>query len=280
MSKFFAKEMKFKKIRRIISKTSAIAEKNIQMKLRVKYRLILSYIIPILSILMPIIILGKFFDYNVKFGPWTSKNYMVFVFIGYNILLMRSMINLIPVSLMTEKYWKTLPALITAPFNRFYLLFGYIISEFIGILIPFMVFLIITLIYFPISLLTVIVIILMFLGISIIFSGIGLLLGVFAISNENLWSVLEFIARMIFWFSCVMYPFYLFPKVVQTIIGINPIYYIIDIIRLTWIENNIWITVYLHPVHIVIFISLLVIFPIICVYAFNYIYKKLGISGY
>ena len=274
------KNMKFKKTRRIILKTSAIAEKNIQMKMRVKYRILLSYIVPILSILMPIIVLGKFFDYNVKFGPWTSKNYMVFVFVGYNILLMRSMINLIPVSLMTEKYWKTLPALITAPFNRFYLLGGYIISEFISILIPFIGFLIITHIFFPISLLTLIVIILMFLGISIIFSGIGLLLGVFAISNENLWSVLEFITRIIFWFSCVMYPFYLYPKIVQTIIELNPIYYIIDIVRWTWIENNILITTSSHPVHIVIFISFLVIFPIICVYAFNYIYKKLGISGY
>ncbi|HDZ17315.1 hypothetical protein LCGC14_0916860 [marine sediment metagenome] len=274
------KYIKFKKIRRIISKTFAIAEKNIQMKMRVKYRILLSYMFPILAILMPIIVLGKFFDIDVRFGPWTSKNYIIFIFIGYNILLMRGMINLTAVNLMTEKYWKTLPALITAPFNRFYLLFGYIISEFISILIPFIVFIIITLVLFPISLLTLIVIIIMFLGISIIFSGTGLLLGVFAISNENLWSVLDFVVRILFWFSCVTYPFYLFPNTVQTIIELNPIYYIIDIIRWTWLENNILITAYSHPVHAVMFISLLVIFPIICVYAFNYIYKKLGISGY
>ncbi len=272
--------MKFKKIHRIISKTFAITEKNIQTRMRFKFKILLSYITPILTIIMSIIVLDKFFDYNVKFGPWTSKNYMVFVFIGYNILLMRGMINLIPQNLMTEKYWKTLPALITAPFNRFYLLFGYIFSEIIGILIPFTVFLIILLIYYPISFLTLIVIILIFLGISIIFSGIGLLLGVFAISNENLWSVLDFIARTILWFSCVMYPFYLYPNVIQNIIEINPIYYIIDIIRWTWIEDDILLTVYLHPVHILIFISSLIVFPIICVYTFNYIYKKLGISGY
>ncbi|MEE9379080.1 MAG: ABC transporter permease [Candidatus Lokiarchaeia archaeon] len=272
--------MIFKKIRRVISKTSAIVEKNIQMRMRFKYKTILSYITPILTILITVIIMDKFFDYNIKFDPWTSENYMVFVFIGYNILLMRGMINLIPQNLMIEKYWKTLPALITAPFNRFYLLFGYIFSEILGIIIPFTVFLIITFIYYPISFLTFIIIIIIFLGISIIFSGIGLLLGAFAISNENLWSMLDFIARTIFWFSCISYPFYLYPKIIQNIIDINPIYYIIDIIRWTWIEDNILMTVQLHPVHILIFISLLIIFPIICVYTFNYIYKKLGISGY
>ena len=109
------------------------------------------------------------------------------------------------------------------------------------------------------------------------FSGIGLLLGVFAISNENLWSMLEFIARTILWFSGILYPFYLYPNIIQNIIEINPIYYIIDLIRLTWIEDNILMTVYLHPVHITMFIVSLIVFPIICVYTFNYIYKKLGV---
>lgn len=272
--------MKFKLVRRVILKTSAIVEKNIQMKLRYKYRTIFSYVTPIITILIPLIVLDKFFDYNVEFGPWTSKNFLIFVFIGYNILLMRGMINNIPVNLMTEKYWKTLPALITAPFNRFYLLFAYILSEFIAILIPFSLFLIVLIVLFPLTFLTLVVIILMFLGIAVVFSGIGLLLGVFAISNENLWSLLDFLARMIFWFSCVMYPFYIFPVLVQNIIKLNPIYYIIDLIRWTWLENDIFITVSSHSDHVIMFISLLVIFPIVCVYAFNYIYKRLGISGY
>ncbi len=269
-----------KKIRRIFSKTYAIAEKNVRVQYRFKYKAILRYISPIMTILIPIIILDRFFEYQSSLGPWTSENFMVFLFIGYIVMLMRSMISYIPDQLMREKYWKTLPALITSPFNRFYLLFGFIISEFIGIIVPLVIYFVLILIFFPLSLLTLIIIVLMFLGLGIVFSGVGLLIGVFAISNENLWSVFDFGIRIIFWFSCVTFPFQMFPGPIQIIINLNPIYYLIDIIRLTWIENNILITAISHPREISIFIISLAIFPIVCVYFFNLIFKKLGISGY
>ncbi|GAH00515.1 unnamed protein product, partial [marine sediment metagenome] len=234
----------------------------------------------IITLLMPIIILDKFFEFSTSIGPWTPQNYMIFLFIGYNIMIMQSMIDYIPKSLLREKYWKTLPILMTAPFNRFYLLFGYIISEFIGILLPFTAFFIVMLIFFPLSIASIIIITLMFLGIGIVFSGVGLFLGVFAISNENYLYIFNIFIRFIFWFSCLTYPFQLFPRSVQNIINLNPIYYLIDLIRLTWIENNFFLTILSHPIHISIFAISLVIFPIICVYVFNIIYKKLGITGY
>ncbi len=269
-----------KRIRRIFSKTFAIAEKNVRTQYRFKYAMVIRYFTPIITILMPIIIFDNFFDFNANFGPWTPQNYMVFIFCGYIIMLMRNMMTLIPRYLLQEKYWKTLPALITAPFNRFYLLSGYIFSEFLGILLPFVLVLIIMLIFFPISILTLIIVIIMFFGVGIVFSGVGLFLGGFAISNENYLYMFDFGARLIFWLSCITYPFQLFPTIVQNIINLNPIYYLIDIIRFTWIENNIIFSVIAHPMHIYIFVLCLVIFPIICVVMFNIIYKKLGISGY
>ena len=129
------------KLQRIIRKTLALAEKQIYMQFRFKYRTMLNYFAPVITILMPIIILGRFFQNNVNFGPWTSQNYMIFIFIGYNILLLRGMINYIPLHLQQEQYWKTLPALIIAPFNRYYLLFGYFISEVSLLSLPFLAFL-------------------------------------------------------------------------------------------------------------------------------------------
>ncbi|MFX1239722.1 MAG: ABC transporter permease [Promethearchaeota archaeon] len=269
-----------KKIRRIFSKTFAIAEKNTRMQFRFKYNVIFRWFTPIITILMPIIILDQFFNASIDIYPWNAQNYMIFVFIGYNILLMQKMLNNIPVYLLREKYWKTLPALITAPFNRFYLLFGYILSEFLGIIIPFTIFFVTLLIFFPISITTILAILVMFIGVGIVFSGVGLFLGVFAISNENYLYIFDFTLKLIFWFSCVTYPFQLFPSVVQNIINLNPIYYLIDIIRWTWIENNLILTAISHPLHILIFSLSLVIFPIICVLVFDYIYKKLGITGY
>lgn len=269
-----------KTIRRIFSKTFAIAEKNVRIQFRFKYNVIFRWFTPIIIFLMPIIILDQFFDNNINIDPWNPQNYLIFIFIGYDIMLMQSMINYIPKYLLREKYWKTLPALITSPFNRFYMLFGYILSEFLGIFIPFTIFLVVLLIYFPISIITLITIILMFLCVGIIFSGLGLFLGVFSISNENYLYIFDFITRLIFWFSCVSYPFQLFPSTIQNIININPIYYLLDLIRLTWIEDNIILTIFSHPNHVFIFTISLIIFPIISVFLFNKIFKKLGIRGY
>lgn len=270
----------FKKIKRIIKKTLAITEKELQTRLRFKLSLFTFYLSHFISILMPLIIFGKLFEFNGKFGPWTPENYFIFLFIGYNILLMSNIIYGTPEHLLLEKFWKTLPALIIAPFNRFYLLFGFIIAELIIISAPFITFFILMYAYYSISIFTLIIVIFLFLIISIIFASIGLIIGVFAVSNENIWQILRFIINLIFWASCITYPFELFPKFIQDFIKINPIYYIIDIIRLFWIEDNVFLTINLHPLHLLILFFSLIIFPIFGVYTFNIIYKKLGISGY
>lgn len=271
---------KFRKIRRIIIKTSAIAEKNIQTQLRYKLPIIFSYISPIISMLMPVIVLGVFFELNAQFGPWTSYNYLIFVFIGYMIMLMRGMIQKFPGFLLEEKYMKTISALIIAPFNRFYLLFGYILSDIFLISIPFVIFFIISYVYYPISFFTFLIVVVFFFGVAIIFAGLSLVIGIFAISNENILSIFRFIFTFIFWASCVSYPYNIFPEPVQMFINLNPIYYIIDILRLIWIENDFILTIILHPIHIFVYFSSLMLLPIIGVYTFNLTYKKLGISGY
>lgn len=226
-----------KKIKRIIKKTIAITEKELQTYIRFKISLLTTYLSYFIRILMPLIIFGKLFELNGQFGPWTSQNYIVFIFVGYNILLMTNIITRTPEQLRLEKFWKTLPALIIAPFNRFYLLLGYIITELVLIAPPFILFLIFTFVFSSIHFLTLIVVIFSFLVISLIFASIGLIIGVFAVSNENIWAILGFIINFIFWGSCITYPYELFPNFIQYFINFNPIYYLIDIIRLFWIEE-------------------------------------------
>ncbi|MFX1496231.1 MAG: ABC transporter permease [Promethearchaeota archaeon] len=268
------------RIQRIIKKTLAIAEKQIYMGLRFKYRTLLNYLAPIITILMPIIILGRFFENNINFSPWTSQNYVIFIFIGYNILLMRGMITYIPMHMQREQYWKTLPALIIAPFNRYYLLFGYFLSEVALLSIPFLAFLIVLYIIWPISILTLLSVLLLFMGVAIVFAAIGLVLGVITVANENISSIITFLLNFIIWASCITYPFQLFPGIVQDFISFNPLYYLINFIRLTWLEDNIFHTVTLHFGHFIIISSSIILAPILAVTMFNIIYKKLGTSGY
>ncbi len=271
-----------KTIKKNLIQIFALTEKNVKLNLRFKYQVIISFITPILSILMPLIILEQFFQFSERFdfSIWNENNYFVFQFMAYQVLLLKRVIQEFPTQLRIEKFWKTLPIIIIAPFNRFNLLLGILFSQLILISIPFIIFSILCYIYYPISFLTVIFIIIIFFLITLIFSGIGLLIGIFAISNENVWKALSFIVSLIFWVSCVTYPFDIFPEFIQQIINLNPLYYIFDLLRLAWIYNDVLLTITLLSQNFIILIAFSIILPCLGVVIFNLIYKKYGIVGY
>ncbi|MFX0035965.1 MAG: ABC transporter permease [Candidatus Hermodarchaeota archaeon] len=276
----FNKMIKLKTIKENISQILALTEKNIKLSLRYKLGLVLSYINHIIAIFTPLIIMYNIFDFRVNIGFWTNQNFILYQFIAYNIMLISGIVNTFPSQFLGEKYWKTLPALIIGPFNRFNLLFGIFFSHLAIISFPFILFFILGMIWEPISIITIIFVISIFFLIALIFSGIGLILGVFAISNENVWNVLSFLLLFVFWFSCITYPFEIFPEFIQRIINLNPLYYIFDFLRITWIQDNLIITIENYPFHFIILIGTSIILPLIGVFLFNLVYKKYGITGY
>ena len=262
------------------SRVYTIAEKNVKLQLRFKFNLIFAIVKPFFTIFLSLIVLSKFFETGTRFGPWNDANYFIFIFLAYNIELLRRIIETFPGSLMNEKYWKTLPALMIAPFNKLHLLFGIIVSHIIVIAIPFVIISIIIYIVYPISFITFLVILCIFFLIEVIFSGIGLFLGVFAISREGAWRLLIMGSTIIFWFSCITYPFELFPGYIQNVIELNPLYYIFDILRMTWLNDNILFTFTNYPFHFIVLIGTAVVVPIIAIYVFKVVYNKFGIVGY
>ena len=128
-----------KDIKRNIAQIIAITDKNIKINTRYKFNLLISYITPIIGILMPLILMGQIFNLQDNVGLWTQNNFIIYQFIAYNIALLRKMISETPKIFHQEKYWQTLPALIIAPFNRINLLFGIFISNLILISIPFII---------------------------------------------------------------------------------------------------------------------------------------------
>lgn len=263
-----------------LSLVYAITEKEITLQLRFKFSLFLQFILPIIAIIMPLIIMGKIFSYNETFGTWNANNYIIYQFIAYHIALLRSLIHLFPYQFHQEKYWYTLQALIIAPFNRLYLLFGIFFSQIILILIPFSIVLGLSLFFYSISFSTFLFIIFLYFLVALIFSGIGIIIGIFAISKENYWHLLEFGLTIIFWFSCITYPFEIFPKIIQDLINLNPFYHIFDVLRLSWIENNLLFTISAHSYKFLLLLSSAILLPLVGVYIFNIIYKKYGIVGY
>jgi ABC-type polysaccharide/polyol phosphate export permease len=263
-----------------INQVIAVTEKDIKLNLRFKFQLIVNYINPIITILMPLIIFQTLFNFNKSFGPWTPENYAVFLLSTYNLSLLTQVISGFPNQLRIEKFWKTLPALMIAPFNRLDLLLGIFFTNIILISIPFILFFILALIVYPISILTCLFVLFIYLLIALIFSGIGLLLGVFAISKENIWRILSFLLQLIFWASCISYPFDLFPQIFQNVIALNPLYYIFTILRMAWINNNVFFTIINYFLHFLIMLITAIVLPIISVSIFNFVYRKYGIVGY
>ena len=272
--------IKLKTIKDNFSQILALTEKNVKLALRYKIGLALGYINQVIAIFMPLIIMQNIFDFRNTIGFWTAGNFILYQFIAHNISHMSGITGRFPGQFRAEKFWKTLPALIVGPFNRFNLLFGIFFSHMVMIAIPFSIFFIWGIIIEPISIPTILFIISLYLLIALIFSGIGLILGIFAISNENIWQVLSFLLMFIFWFSCISYPFELFPKFIQDIIDLNPFYYIFDFLRITCIQNNVLMTISNYPFHFITLIATSIILPFIGVFSFNLVYKKFGITGY
>ncbi|MHA1395007.1 MAG: hypothetical protein ACTSRZ_15990 [Promethearchaeota archaeon] len=257
-----------------------MTEKNIKLLIRFKLNVIINFFTPFIGILLPIIVMGKFFEYNYEFGPWTRDNFLVFQFLAYNISLLMELINDFPTKFRTEKYWQTLPALIIGSLNRYNLLFSILLAKIALISIPLSIFFLICYIYYPISFITFLWILLIHLFISLIFSGIGLIFGIFAISKENYLGFLRLLLKIFFWLSCISFPFQIFPKTFQDIINLNPLYHIFFLLRISWIENAPYHTFSIYYQNLIILITLAILLPFIGVYIFNKIYNKYGIVGY
>ena len=106
------------------SRIFTIAEKNVKIQLRFKFNLIYSILSPFLPIIMSFFVLLRFFAVDVTFGQCDDTNYLVFLYTAFNIELLRRIVQNFPNDFRQEKYWKTLPALMIAPFNKLHLLFG------------------------------------------------------------------------------------------------------------------------------------------------------------
>ena len=262
------------------SQIFAIAGKNVKMTLRFKLNLILSLLNPLLGIVMPLIILGTLFTFTENFGPWNKENFVVYQFTTYQIMLIFQIVSRFQTSIALEKGLNTLTMILLAPFKKINLLFGIFLSHLALISIPFVTFFIICYFFYPVSIFTVFFVLFVFFLLALFFSGIGLVFGVFVIAKQRLVNLLNYPITLLLMFSCISLPFQFFPENFQFIVKLNPFYYLFNIIRLIWIEDNIIISLSSHLGYFIIVFLVAVISPIFGLKFFNYVYEKYGIAVY
>jgi ABC-type polysaccharide/polyol phosphate export permease len=262
----------------------AIVEKEISLKLRYKSGLLIRIINPLIQLLILLFLFGLIFrlQQDLSIGYWNGRNYVLFILIAFCIQFSTPISLRYSTSFLTEKYWKTLSATMIAPINRFSLLIGILVSEVLIISTGVILLLSMACIIFPISIIHFTLFMLSFMSALLLLGSIGLIIGVYAMGNENFANYYTFFLRFVFLFSCINYPKEIFPEFIQIIIVLNPLYYYFDFLRLLWysgLSPDIAMF-YITPLHIFIFISLTIAFPIFSIYLFERIYKKYGIVGY
>lgn len=119
-----------------------------------------------------------------------------------------------------------------------------------------------------------------FFMMALFFSGIGLVFGAFVIAKEKLIILLSLPLSIAVMFSCLTLPFDFFPETYKFFASLNPFYYLFNIVRLVWIENNIIISISSHILTFIIVLVLAILSPIIGLKFFNYVYDKYGIRIY
>ena len=271
-------------LKRNLIQIYSLTVKDLKLKTRFKSEFIIEYVAPILSIFFPYIIFSTLFSISddVFETYYSSENFLLFLLLGYCTSSLIFLLWNYKDLFYAEKIWKTLNAVIIAPVSKFNILIGYLLSGLISKSLPIIFIVALCYVLYPIPILYLFFVILVLLCISITFAGMGFILGLFEIVNEDISASLAVGISVISLVSCVFYPIEIFPENIRVIIRINPLYYYVDLLRLSWwagVNNNEamhHLTIY----HILIVGIFTIITPIVASYLFSKIYNKYGTSGY
>ncbi len=269
-----------KNIKDNLAQIFAVVEKDLALSTRFKLPLIMSFFNPVLNLILPLLVFGQIFSLKESFGAWDSQNFALYLLMANQFFIIVGIRNKFPNQFSVEKVWKTLYAIIIAPFNRRNLFFGIFFGYAIMGALPFTFFFILSLFIKPITIISVLSLFIFYFFISLIFSGIGLFLGALAISKPSITPLVRFALSILWLFSCLTYPIEFFPKNFEALARLNPFFYIFDFGRAIWIDDNISLSIVTYPFHVFLIVGGAVVLPIVGLWIFNLIFDKYGIVGY
>lgn len=263
----------------MIKQAIAIAKKEIKLSLRFKYDYFFSTLItPIKFLIFFAIVYAGFFATGATgIGGIEKENYFLFLLFGSLIhSIMSSGFFLFQGNFLSEKYWKTIQALLIAPVKKINLIVGTGLSELFKNSIIISVLFIIAFILMRISFLNLLIVFVTLLLLMLGIIGFGLIPGTFALSNENFLFLFKYFLWAWGFLSCFYYPIEALPSIIKPLVLLNPVYHGLYIIRELWINgsvNNFFL-------HFLIVLNFAIIMPLISIIIFNKVIKKYGISGY
>jgi len=267
-----------------MSQIWAISVLNVKSSLRYKLSFALTFVNPLINVLFPLFLMTFLFTGNIispgtSIGVFKSENYISLILLGTSGSFAGGFFGIYDGKFQLEKTYKTLPALIIAPMNRFNLLLGLFLSHLVLILTPFTVIFVLNYIISPTrpTIAAILLILLVCFLYALTQAGIGIFVGALGISRNNWRTLFLFFFRFVIMFNCVTFPKEIFPEIIHPIIDLNPFYHFFELNRSLWVFSDIFYGVNLF--HFLIVIICGILSPIIGIILFNKIYEKYGIEG-
>ncbi|MBU4274303.1 ABC transporter permease [Patescibacteria group bacterium] len=261
-----------------VTQIFAIAKKEIKLNFRFKWNYFGDAILQPLRfvILFSVVYSGFFLSGAKEIGGITQTNFISFLILGSLVHTFFSFgFNIFKTKFINEKYWQTILSFLVAPVHRLKLVIGIGLSELPRLGIILVIFLGIAYLITPIAfaklLLVILIIFLAFLGTL----GVSLIIGAFSLANEDTLFAFSYIYWGWTFLSCLYYPLSSLPRFLHLAVRINPIYHCIEFIRELWLGLS-----GTTAVHLCFIIPFAILAPVIGVYLFNKIIKKIGITGY
>jgi len=262
-----------------ISQIFAIAKKETKLNLRFKYNFFANALITPMKFLIffTVVYSGFYMSGAESIGEVTRQNYISFLLLGSLVYsFFSSGYNAFCTKFIQEKYWRTIDALLISPLNRIKLIIGVGFSELFRQVVIAPIFFIVGFLILPISFLNLLVILSIILMIFLGVIGFGLIYGVFALSNENLLFLFNYFFWIWAFLSCFYYPISALPRFLHSLVLFNPVYHGLYIIRELWINGSVNNFLF----HFMIVLAFALIVPLVAVFLFNKIIKKIGVTGY
>ncbi len=210
---------------------------------------------PVITIVLYILIFGKFIWEQVSIVPWVS--YMEFIFPG---LLMMSIIMwsyaLTSFGFFSAKMFKNLEELLVSPITNNKIIIGYTLAWVTRGLLVWLIVFIVSLFFMDASVHNIYYLFLFIILTSILFSLAGLLNWIFARNFDDVNIIPSFIIQPLIYLWWVFYSTSMLSPFWQTLSQFNPILYMINWLRYAfiWISD---VNIYTSIAIILIFIILL-----------------------
>jgi len=264
-------------VRSVIRQALAYASEDISQQVRFKVGFLANTFIPgfINLSLFATIFFGFFKSGAPSSGGLTQTNFVAFTIIGtLASTLFTQGLSGIQGRFTLEKYWQTALAILASPMSPWALLLGVGLADMVRFGTVTLVFIAAAFLLFPVGPGVVVLTIPLLALLYIVVSGFSLIRGALFLVNENYDPFFSYLILGTAYVSCFYYPFNFLPSFFQPLALVNPIYFVVYLLRALWLGLP------TNLDYLLVSLITAVASPLLGTYVFRRVWRNLDLTGY